>query len=381
MVMISPETDRSSRLGLISDSLEIKGYRVFDHLVIPQFGRVNLVVGKNNVGKTSLLEALWLYTQRGYPTALVDLLRSRDEYSRWTRFSDESKEKMWDIKNLFYGRQEIKEECSPIEIGPAGSSDQTLSIDIKWYISKADEQGLIERQLVTDPSKKGEADPFVVTKLGRKIGRITRLDRLMERRTFPPSNTDLKKIPCQFVRASGLGSDDIAELWDNIALTDFEESVIDALHIIAPEVRRVSFLGNKETSDRRVPVARVDELAEPIPVRSMGEGMNRILGLALAIVNAKNGILLIDEIESGLHYSVQKDIWRLLFAIAHRLDVQVFATTHGWDCVEAFQQAAREDSKDDGFLIRLERKDGTIGVTLFDERKLTIATKEQIEVR
>ena len=109
--------------------------------------------------------------------------------------------------------------------------------------------------------------------------------------------------------------------------------------------------------------------------------MWRILGIALAQVNAKDGILLIDEFENGLYYSVQPDLWRFIFRLAHSLNVQVFATTHRWDCIEAFQRAAREDRQEEGLLIRLESKKGEIGVTLYDEQELTIATREHIEVR
>src|SRR5262249_57748030 len=111
------------------------------------------------------------------------------------------------------------------------------------------------------------------------------------------------------------------------------------------------------------------------------EGMDRLLGIALALVNAKDGILLIDEIESGLHYSVQPDVWRLVFATVQRLNVQVFATTHSWDCIAAFQQAAEENKDEEGLLIRLENKKGKIVATEFDERRLGIATREEIEVR
>lgn len=108
--------------------------------------------------------------------------------------------------------------------------------------------------------------------------------------------------------------------------------------------------------------------------------MQRMLGIALALVNAENGILLIDEIENGLHYSVQTDIWRLIFQIAQRLNVQVFATSHSWDCITSFQQAAQED-KQEGVLVRLENKKGEVVATVFNENKLAIATREQIEIR
>lgn len=113
----------------------------------------------------------------------------------------------------------------------------------------------------------------------------------------------------------------------------------------------------------------------------MGEGMSRIFGIALALVNAKDGMLLIDEVDTGLHYSVLPDLWKLIFEVAHRLNVQVFATTHSKDCLEAFQQAAEDTTEEEGMLIRLEHRDGDVVPVMFDERKLNIAAREQIEVR
>ncbi len=126
---------------------------------------------------------------------------------------------------------------------------------------------------------------------------------------------------------------------------------------------------------------KVAGIDEPIALRSLGDGMQRVFGLALTLVNAKDGILLIDEIENGLHYSVQPDIWHLVFQLAHRLNVQVFATTHSLDCIKAFQEAARENTQEEGLLIRLQGKKGEIGAVLYEEEELAIATHEQIEVR
>ena len=109
--------------------------------------------------------------------------------------------------------------------------------------------------------------------------------------------------------------------------------------------------------------------------------MNRMFGIALALVNAKDGMLLIDEVDTGLHYSVLPDLWKLIFEVAHRLNVQVFATSHSWDCIQAFQQAAEANKDEEGMLIRLENRDGEVVPVMFDERKLNIAAREQIEVR
>jgi len=97
-------------------------------------------------------------------------------------------------------------------------------------------------------------------------------------------------------------------------------------------------------------------------------------------VNAKDGILLVDEFENGMHYTVQLDAWRAVFKLSRLLDVQVFATTHSWDSIEAFQKAAAE-SPEDGAIVRLARKGDAIVPTVFAEVELAIATRERIEVR
>ena len=73
------ETSEDKKDELLLDSLEIKGYRCFEHLTIEKLGRVNLIVGKNNVGKTALLEALWIYANDGAENLMFEILRERNE--------------------------------------------------------------------------------------------------------------------------------------------------------------------------------------------------------------------------------------------------------------------------------------------------------------
>lgn len=113
----------------------------------------------------------------------------------------------------------------------------------------------------------------------------------------------------------------------------------------------------------------------------MGDGVNRILGMILSLVSARNGLLLIDEVENGVHYSVQGKLWELIFREAHRLNVQVFATTHSWDCIEAFQQAAQEDEHEEAALVRLNANEDRVSATIFSEQELSVVTRQQIEVR
>src|SRR5205814_874951 len=119
----------------------------------------------------------------------------------------------------------------------------------------------------------------------------------------------------------------------------------------------------------------------PLPLSTLGDGMQRTLAIALALTNTKDGMLLIDEFENGLYYSLQPDVWRFIFRLARQLNVQVFAATHSLDCIQAFQRVADEDSQAESILVRLDTKDNDVGAVVFDEEELASITRGQIEVR
>jgi ABC-type transport system involved in cytochrome c biogenesis ATPase subunit len=376
--------------NLILNSLEIRGFRGFHHLRIERLGRVNLIVGKNNVGKTSLLEALQLYMDQANPSLIWELLQIRDEstYMPTQLGRTEVRSLLSSLKYLFYGRKEIGPLLEPIMIGPVDSPASVLSLTIGWYITRTDEVGNQQVKLLQpeEYDKVEDSSPRFTVSVGEHRRSASLSPRL---------RTELNKVEdsCVSINAGGLDSELIEDFWSKVVLSVLEEDVLAALRIIAPGVERLSM--RRDSSSRRavvseavtrmqsvsVPIVKVTDIDEPIPLRSLGDGMQRMLGMALALANAKDGMLLIDEFESGLHYSVQPDLWRLIFQLAYKLNVQVFATTHSWDCIDAFQKAAQGDNQEEGMLIRLEDRNEEIVATLFDERRLGIATREQIEVR
>lgn len=373
--------------NLILNSLEIRNFRGFQHLTIEHLGRVNLIVGKNNIGKSSLLEAFQLYAYRGLPDIIWNILRVRDErrqsVNRVSRSALKTADLLSSLKYLFYGRKEIKEHLAPISIGPLNSFEETLNVSIGRYAAFADDEGNIRQQLLLpdEYTLVDNSSPRFVIQMGNlKANYPLRID--------PPtlSRLEIEEIKCMFISANGLDSEreqgtNAADLWDSVALRPLESEVLKALRIIAPGVEDLSFLGDLTSSRRRIPNVKIKDIDEPIPLRSLGDGMQRILGIILALVNSKDGMLLVDEIENGIHYSVQQELWEVIFQLAHRLNVQVFATTHSWDCIEGFAKAAQEQKQEEGVLIQLGYKKNVINATLFDEDELGIAVRQQIEVR
>jgi AAA15 family ATPase/GTPase len=118
----------------------------------------------------------------------------------------------------------------------------------------------------------------------------------------------------------------------------------------------------------------------------MGDGMRRILTLAITEIVAEGGVLLVDEIDTGLYYRAQTNLWRLLIQTAQRLNVQIFATTHSWDCVKSFQQASEEVSELEIFLFSLGRSmrvrdKGRVIASEYNKDELRTVTQAESEVR
>jgi AAA15 family ATPase/GTPase len=170
-------------------------------------------------------------------------------------------------------------------------------------------------------------------------------------------------------------------LWEKITLTEKEEYVIEALKIIEPNIEKIAFIGEQWSTQRHV-TAKIKNNPKRVALKSMGDGINRVLSVALGLVNAENGYLLIDEFENGLHYSVQEKLWEVIFSLAQKLNVQVFATTHSDDCIKSFSTVTNSKNyKNLGQLIRLERVNDSIKVVEFHSDELRIANENDIDLR
>jgi AAA15 family ATPase/GTPase len=106
-----------------------------------------------------------------------------------------------------------------------------------------------------------------------------------------------------------------------------------------------------------------------------------VLSIVLAIANAPGGVVLIDEVENGLHHSVLVKVWQAIADAAERADAQVFATTHSYECIQAAHKAFHEHRPSDLRLFRLDRVDSEIRVAAFNETTLETSIDMSLEVR
>ena len=375
-------SEKTTDGGLRIPDLSIKGFRGIRELHISKLGRVTLITGKNNVGKSSILEALRLYARSAAPDALDDIVEFREE-DDWADGDERliASSSLFRYSTLFHGFPQLGYDFKEIAISASGEGRPAyLKMRLEWHAEIAGVDGL-----VSDYDIDVDWDALIPVLVVETEARtqIRRLDiRVRPSYThfrFGSAMSSREHMRCVALNPySGKESGTLDELWSGIALTDNEHEVVKALRIISPEISAVSMV--KGGSDERIAIARSRRLESPIPLRSFGDGVNRLFAIVLSLVSVRGGLLLIDEFENGLHHSVQLDVWRMIFRLARKLDVQVFATTHSQDAVKAFQKAASESPGEDS-LVLLTRRDDDVIPTALSERELAIANRHNMQVR
>ena len=358
--------------------LYIAGFRGIDKLSIPRLGRVTLLVGKNSVGKTTVLDAIRVYAARGRYPALRELLEGRDELSL-DHDDDRNTVHIPDIDGLFYGWNASLN--SHVKIGPCNEDDQLriemVSSDIVWDI--------LQRE---SPSELWDIDTIQAIKITFQDstqvipwGLYPRM-RLLQRHLS--MGTEMSPaVKFETLGPGVLTNQDLARFWDNVALTDNEESAKESLRsIFGKAIDGIAVVGdnNSRRGGRRAMV-KLNSQGRPVPLRSLGDGASRILGVSIAFASSQNGFLLLDEAENGIHHSIQHDFWRMVLRASLANDVQVVATTHSWDCVMGFALAAIEYEEVEGLLYRLEKRQDGFRVVDYSKEDLSIVAEQNIEVR
>jgi AAA15 family ATPase/GTPase len=319
-------------------SIKVTGFRALQSLEAKDLGRVNLLVGKNNAGKTSLLEAIELHNVGVTPKSVLVSAGERKEY----RFSEGKNAPLaYDISHLFRGH--VVEEGAEFTISgnetlvckfiPSNeqiidSSDLGLGISVfSGVAGRANRQNLKLQGEYTCGLEKVTWS-FPVTREGIFLpgGTRTTEDKVKE---FPSS-------PHDFIRTTNTDNAKITRYWDYVLQQSQEKDVISLLQIIEPNLQELAVLLDPSIPSyfHRV-LCRLEGSNVKVPLTSLGDGVSHLLVLALYLQITKGGCLLIDEIDTGLHYSAMQKMWEMVIETAKRLDIQVFATTHSQDCIQA----------------------------------------------
>jgi hypothetical protein len=370
-------------------SISIKGYRGFEHFEMRDLGRINLLVGTNNSGKTSILEVVSILESGGDLERLWNILWKRGERNIRTlpplpdknnpptpRVLPEAS-----LAHLFYGH-----EIHPgtrLSISAQNESQQMLEFEIRELLAgeKVDPKTVddpddnpIPRLALQITGNPPPVNPLVV--LSRTGGIPTVQLRARRKRS---------NHPVQLISTESSSADDVMAAWGRVSLQPEEKLVLQALQSIDSDIQGIALQAVTPQpywgpATRGGFIVKLKSAAQPVPIGSMGDGIWRMLALSIAIALSKGGTLLVDEIDTGLHYSVMSKMWNLIYYAARQFNVQVFATTHSYDCVYSLAQICPD--ADPGNKITVQRIEASKHESVpYDQEEISVAAAREIEVR
>lgn len=343
--------------------LQIRNFRGFSALKIDQLSAINLIAGKNNSGKTSLLEAIFLLSGAGNTQLAINENVIRGLAPHGVPTGDPVWKQLF--SNLDMGRS--------IEITARRSARAQLTLRITSERQPATEIPL-DRTNGTSITNSLDERFLAFEYIGPSAKSVKSQIR-MKGQNFEvnqPSTSPPFQAIILLSRNRNIHED--AVRLGRLRQQKQGDLLLKALRVFEPRL-----LSIEDNASSGSPMIWGDiGWSELVPLSVMGDGMMQIARLVLAIASVPNGVVMIDEVENGIHHSVLGDFWQVIDQAASQFRTQVFATTQSIDCVTA----AHEYLSTDRFrLHRLEISDNANRCVTYVPEALDAAIRHNLEVR
>lgn len=304
-------------------NIDIRNFRVFDHLKVDDFGQINIILGKNNSGKTTLMEAILLAVSSTYPTTLFNLNQIREIRERSLSSLQGFFHKL-DFKNsplieasfVHNKRGDIGETHGRrIEITASSGNLSTAANN------KGDEkiESLIRFAPDTLINQINVTTTFLINQ--KRIENSIFFD-LDNRISLTNSDNYVDQSSSAIFLASNATEEPALQRIGYLKKIKHDQELIETLKNIDPRIIDVQVIGDKLYFD-------IEGINELLPFSLMGDGIKKIISiLASTIDTTASTLVLVDEIENGLHYSSHLKLWDSLLSIANNWGTQLFISTH-----------------------------------------------------
>lgn len=347
----------------------VKNFRCFGSLLLKPLARVNLIAGKNNTGKTALLEAIRLLcdpTDSLLPTKINEGRGIEDPAKVFAEFW------AW----FFHDRNpahQVELSCQDDE-----GKTHTVRIYLTDIATARSGSAGVPESPANFPGQGWHANsPCLVVKYEGSGGeaRIVWVIGAYGEAWYTPKEG--WRVGCEFVGSGLPSAERDVRNFSGLEIESRLGELMPSLQVLEPRLKKLSLavLGERPVIHGDIGLSRL------VPIPLMGEGVRRLLSILLATYHTPRGVVLVDEIENGLHFSVMKDVWLAIASAARDADIQVVATTHSWECIEAAHEAFKESGPYEFRYHRLDRRGEVIVVKTLDEGMLDAVEKSDLEVR
>ena len=309
-------------------NIEIKNFRGIDHLKIDDFSRVNVFLGQNSSGKSSVLECLLLLIGMSNPDLpqTINSIRSRSYYSS-----------LLDLSYMFHNYD--------IKVSPEVTSEmfddtkRHLALYLTYVFDEKSQENIQNGQIPTSETK-----TFLNTlKMVFDVESNNQKNRYESSITVNPQGlTSNKKLPEGYLEknsavflSSDLGAGNPANDLVELAKRKRKDIVTERLKYFDSRITSLEILNS-------IPYIGLEGIDQLLAFNMQGDGLRRYLNIVAASANPMNNILLIDEIDNGLHYSAYKKLWEAIFALSTTTNKQVFVTTHSKETLYRLNEMLEE---------------------------------------
>jgi len=276
-------------------NIEIKNFKCFEDFKAEGFGRVNLIGGKNNVGKTAFMEAVYVnvYSSykliEGFVSSLLHIKLAREKINL-----------LYNQNKEFFKEKEIIESYDKLFV----------KSNIDGLLYEIEKLNGIKRYIFTWDD--GEVLDVNVN-------------------DFSFDTTLFKHI--KFLDSMGLSNLHLKEYYASLQEEEKESYLNDILNGFDTQIENFKIIND---------VAQCKIKNSYVEITELGDGTKHLVSIILSLFSAKNGFLFIDEIGNGIHYTNLDKLWEIILTISKQQNVQVFATTHSKECIESYARVAKE---------------------------------------
>ena len=308
-------------------SFEVVRYRGIDGLSLPRLSHANLVTGVNGVGKTALLEAIWLFTGRYNPMLLwnANVQRSANPVlDPVARLSSDTLE-LHGVENgashqLKYVFEKVADIAQPATNGNA----------LEQNLAQLPVAGRINTYLDGEPASGHiggmQPTPWGMVTHGNPLPPVTRPHCVIDGTKFQLDT-----------------SGEYLQRYSDMVRENRKGELTNAINLILPKIEGVEILTDMMGVSY---LSAVTTDGVQLPLHDLGGGVVRLSRLLLSFFTARDGLLLADEMENGIHHSVLGEVWRFARRWMHEWNVQFVATTHSAECIEAAMTAFADAPED-----------------------------------
>ncbi|CAH0539807.1 AAA family ATPase [Vibrio marisflavi] len=357
------------------ESIYLDNYKKFVDFELNNLKTINVISGSNNTGKTSILEALFFLCDRLSPDNMLRQYTIRNVKS----YTINSQGQMW---QMIFNDYDLTKKIT-IKITDSNGNEEVATYN---HLDKANNEIIsIQNQSVNSSNivSTSSADisslhsEFEINK--KKCGDTYFYirDNKLALSHKDLKLSDLTKVAIFVNSTSNATNKEDMDRLGKLIVNRRIEDIIASLQIIEPKLKSINII-----PEANMPTVYCDTgLSRQYPLYHMGEGISKFLSILISICSVQNGLVCIDELENGIHYSLFPKVWGIIDKLAKDNNNQIFVTTHNHDLLKGLNTFCQESKDSSVEFIRIDETKSGLVAKNYDSEMLSAAMDRQWEIR